>query len=101
MDWIVQGSTYAKYNVAVAANTAGANVAISACAWTDIDGDAVLSGDAWWMPQISAAGAVVTAPPNAPCVALVDLTAHTGGLVYAHGVDSMGRPVQMSADSIF
>jgi type IV pilus assembly protein PilA len=99
VDWIVQGSTYAKYNAnSTAVNNA--NVAISACAWTDIDGDTLQAGDAWWMPQIDANGNVVTAPPVAPCDN-VNAIAHTGALVYQHGTDSMGRPVQLSADSVF
>ncbi len=97
VDWIVQGQTYGKYN-ATSAQANNANVAISACAWTDIDGDGTNAADAWWMPQINAAGNAVTNAPSAPC-ATVDNTVHTE--VYVHGVDGMGRPTQLSADSVF
>jgi hypothetical protein len=43
---------------------------------------------------------VVTAPPAAPCDN-VNAAAHTGALVYAHGTDSMGRPIQLTLDSVF
>jgi type IV pilus assembly protein PilA len=100
IDWIVQGATYAQYN-ANSAQANNANVAIAACAWSDIDGDTQIAGDAWWMPQINAAGNMVTAPPDAPCAANTNNVAHTGALTYQHGVDSMGRPTQLSADSVF
>jgi type IV pilus assembly protein PilA len=98
VDWIVQGATYGKYNANSTA-VANANVAISACGWTNIDGDTVFAGDAWWMPQIAANGAAVTTAPAAPCGAGVDVTIHA--LAYTHGTDSMGRPTQLSADSVF
>jgi type IV pilus assembly protein PilA len=100
IDWIVQGSTYACYNATAAQSAAPvSNVALAACSWTDIDGDAIAAGDAFWMPQIDAAGAVVTAPPVAPCAATTNTAVHT--TTYVHGTDSMGRPVQLSADSVF
>jgi len=97
VDWIVQGQTYGKYNVAVAG--ANANVAVSACAWTDIDGDSAVAADAWWMPQINANGGAQVAPPDAPCGASTDYQIHTA--TYVHGTDGMGRPTQLSADSVF
>jgi type IV pilus assembly protein PilA len=97
IDWIVQGSTYAKYAATSNQNT-NANVAISACAWTDIDGDTQFAADAWWQPQINANGGVVTAPVAAPCAGNVDYQIH--GNAYVAG-DSMGRPVQLSLDSVF
>jgi type IV pilus assembly protein PilA len=97
IDWIVQGATYGKYNATGAG--ANANLSISACAWTDIDGDGAYAGDAWWMPQINAAGGVVGTVHDAPCDALVNVAVHT--FPYVHGTDSMGRPTQLSADSVF
>jgi type IV pilus assembly protein PilA len=101
IDWIVQGQTYACYNATSGQNAATppANVSISACAWSDIDGDGAFAGDAWWNPQIDAAGAVVIAPPAAPCAAATNVQVHA--LAYTHGTDSMGRPTQLSADSVF
>ena len=98
IDWIVQGATYGMYN-ATSAQAGTANVAVAACSWTDIDGDGALAGDAWWMPQIAANGAVVTAPPGAPCAAATNTQIHN--FTYTHGTDSMGRPTQLSADSVF
>ena len=98
IDWIIQGNTYGVYQVAVAAS-AGANVAMSACASTNIDADAVLAGDAMWNPQIDQAGLVATDPPDAPCVVATNVGVHD--FVYVHGTDSMGRPVQLSLDSVF
>jgi type IV pilus assembly protein PilA len=94
IDWIVQGSTYAKY-AAVTNN----GLAISMCSWSDIDGDGVLAADGMWNPQLAPDGSPSTQPPPAPCVGNVDYTIHTNA--YAHGADSMGRPVQLSADSVF
>jgi type IV pilus assembly protein PilA len=99
IDWIVQGSTYAKY--AALANAAG--VALSVCAWSDIDGDGTFAGDALWQPQIDAAGAVtavVGVPEAAPCDEDVDLAVHPL-LTYTHETDPMGQVVQLSADSAF
>jgi type IV pilus assembly protein PilA len=97
IDWIVQGSTYAQYSTAVTANSAGSNVAMSACAWSDIDGDGTKAGDAWWQPQIGANGGAVTSPPAAPCT--VDFGAHAAA--WSAGTDPMGQVVQLSADSVF
>jgi type IV pilus assembly protein PilA len=96
IDWIIQGQTYGVYQVATAGATA--QVAMAACSSTDIDADGVLAGDGMWNPQIDQTGAVITAPPAAPCFAGVNVLVH--GLAYAAG-DSMGRPVQLSADSVF
>jgi type IV pilus assembly protein PilA len=103
VDWVVQGSTYGSYNAVVTAGaTAGYGVAMSACGSTNIDGDTVLAADALWQPQLSAAGAITTAPPDAPCFAGADVTAHTGGLAFgAIGVSPMGQAVQLSADATF
>ena len=97
IDWIVQGSTYGQYNTAVTGTTA---VAMSACAWTDIDGDGTLAGDAFWQPQIDANGAATATgtPPAAPCVGAVNVDIHP--LAYAV-TDPMGQVTQLSADSTF
>jgi type IV pilus assembly protein PilA len=99
IDWIVQGSTYARYAAAVNTGAAGTNVAISMCAWSDIDGDGAIAGDAMWNPQLFPNGTASTLPPPAPCVTNTNVGVHA--LTYAHGTDSMGRPVQLSADSVF
>jgi type IV pilus assembly protein PilA len=97
IDWIVQGSTYAKYNVAVNANN-NANVALSACSWSDIDGDTIIAGDALFNPQLNSGnGGVITEPVAAPCTTNTGLHANT----YSHGTDSMGRPIALSLDSVF
>jgi type IV pilus assembly protein PilA len=93
IDWIVQGSTYGRY---AAASSTG--LAISMCAISDIDGDSIVAADAMWNPQLAQNGSAQTSPDDAPC-GTVDTTIHT--LVYTHGVDSMGRPVQLSADAVF
>ncbi|HYD54524.1 MAG TPA: prepilin-type N-terminal cleavage/methylation domain-containing protein [Gemmatimonadaceae bacterium] len=98
IDWIIQGNTYGCYATAVPA--AEPFVSLSACAWTDIDGDAELAASALWNPQIGPDGAVVTAPPDAPCTgANTNLDIHN--LTYTHGTDTMGRPTQLSADNVF
>jgi hypothetical protein len=58
-----------------------------------------VAGDAMWNPQIDQTGAEVTAPPPAPCAFAPDVSTHA--LTYTHGTDSMGRPVQLSSDSVF
>jgi len=103
IDWVVQGSTYAKYNAVVAGGAgAGAGgtfgVAMSACAVTDIDADGTPAGDALWQPQLNAAGAWAVAPPAAPCAAAPDVTLHA--LAGAAG-DPIGQVVSLSADSVF
>jgi type IV pilus assembly protein PilA len=102
IDWIVQGSTYGCYAVNANAVTVGSNnvnVALSACAWTDIDGDGTQAADALWQPQLFANGTVSTAPVAAPCGAAIDVNIHTTS--YTHGTDPMGRPVQLSLDNVF
>ena len=100
IDWIVQGSTYAKYATATApAASAPFGTSMSACAYTDIDGDGVLAADLLWQAPINALGAPVTAPPDAVCGG-----ANTGGpaasVTWAAG-KPLGQAVQLSADSIF
>ncbi len=101
IDWIVQGSTYAIYNTAVASPA----VAMSACAWSDIDGDGkVYAGDAFFQPQIGADGKIVTVEPAAPCDALTDVTVQalaSGNASAAAPKVPMGQVVQLSADSVF
>jgi type IV pilus assembly protein PilA len=101
IDWIVQGATYARYDTELnaAAAPVPAGVAMSACAWSDIDGDTVAAADAWWQPQINAAGAVVAAPPPAPCLAGANVVIHA--LAFVAADDPMGQVVQLSADSVF
>jgi type IV pilus assembly protein PilA len=106
IDWIIQGNTYGCYQTAVAAGASGANVSLSACSWTDIDGDGVFAGSALWNPQVDETGAFITLPPTAPCAAAVENTIIHGGSFDwvappAANSDPMGRPVQVSADSIF
>jgi type IV pilus assembly protein PilA len=98
MDWIVQGSTYAQYDTAVAGGTAPFGVSMSAVACSDIDGDAVLAGDALWQAPINAAGAPVTAPPDAPIVTNTNVTAHPVAWAV---LTPLGQVVTLSTDSIF
>jgi type IV pilus assembly protein PilA len=97
IDWIVQGSTYGRYEVAASATA----VAMSSCGWTDIDGDTVLAADAFWQPQLKADGNVQVAPPDAPCSeGSPDYGNHAaafGGV----GTDPIGQVVQLSKDSVF
>jgi type IV pilus assembly protein PilA len=98
IDWIVQGSTYGRYETAI--NTAG--VAMAACGWTDIDGDTVLAADAFWQPQLAATGAPTTAgaPPAAPCSeGAPNYDLHS--TAWVAGTDPIGQVVQLSADSAF
>jgi type IV pilus assembly protein PilA len=99
IDWIVQGSTYAKYAAATAND-----LAISMCAISDIDGDTVVAADAMWNPQLLPDGTAnaTNLPPVAPCTpGAGTLNSAIHSTTYTHGVDSMGRPVQLSADSVF
>ncbi len=99
IDWIVQGSTYAKYAAAVAGGAGDPfGVAFSACASTDIDADAVLAADAIWQPQLNANGSINGTVPAAPCLAAVDVNGHA--LAWGTG-DPIGQATTISADSIF
>jgi type IV pilus assembly protein PilA len=107
IDWIVQGATYARYatdGLPVADGTVGP-VALSGCAWSDIDADGTYAGDAFFQPQIGADGTIVTSEPAAPCDALTDddilatyVSGNTDGTAPAVG---MGQVIQVSADSVF
>ena len=94
IDWIVQGSTYGKYAAAV-----NNGIALSACGYTDIDGDGTLAADALWQPQLAANGSPTTngTPAVAPC-GTVDVSVH--GNSWGAG-DPIGQVVQLSADSSF
>ncbi len=97
IDWIVQGSTYGKYNTA----TGTGNVAVSICGWTDIDADGVYAGDAAFQAQLDATGALTTngTPPVAPCDGKTDATG--AGLTYVPGTTPIGQVVTVSSDKIF
>jgi type IV pilus assembly protein PilA len=107
IDWIVQGSTYAKYAAAGLPTTAAGvgPVALAACGWSDIDGDGEFAGDAFFQPQIDAAGNIVTIEPNAPCDALTEDTIvasfDSTNAVGSAPVQPMGQVVQVSLDSVF
>jgi type IV pilus assembly protein PilA len=107
IDWIVQGSTYAKYAAAgLPATAAGVGpVALAACGYSDIDGDGVFAGDVFFQPQIGADGKVVTAEPKAPCDAktnadmIADYT--SGNKAATAPAQPMGQVIQVSSDSVF
>ncbi len=98
IDWIVQGSTYARYDADVAGG-AGApfGTSLAICGVSDIDGEGNNAADAIWQPVILATGAAAAGTPAAPCVANV-----TNGhaLTWAAG-DPIGSPVSLSADAVF
>ena len=103
IDWVIQGATYGRYNNAVAGGAGAATggtfgVAMSACAVTNIDADAVVAGDALWQPLLGPTGAASTAPPAAPCSTAPDYTLHAAA--WAAG-DPIGQTVTLSADSAF
>jgi type IV pilus assembly protein PilA len=107
IDWIVQGSTYAKYatdGLPAPSATAGP-VALSACGFSDIDGDGVVyAGDGFFQPQIGADGTVVTIEPKAPCDAKTDaviVALTSGNAKGAKPAQPMGQVLQFSADSVF
>jgi len=104
IDWIVQGSTYAKYDTAVNAAFNG----ISACAWTDLDADAAFAGDVFWNPQINQLGVVSATglEPAAPCPAATDNAAiggafTSGNAAAAAPAKPMGQVTQASGDGVF
>ncbi len=97
IDWVVQGSTYAQYDAAVAGGAAPFGTSLAACAVSDIDGDANNAADALWQPVILATGAAATGKPPAPCVANID-AGH--GYTWLAG-DPVGAVVQLSADAVF
>ncbi len=100
IDWVVQGSTYGRYNATAGGGTAPFGVSLSVCAVSDIDGDATLAGVALWQPQLGVTG-VPTAtgtPVAAPCSAAPDITNHDMPWL---ATDPMGQVVTLSADSIF
>jgi type IV pilus assembly protein PilA len=102
IDWIVQGETYGVYQTFVDAT----NVAISGLAETDIDGDAIAAGDAFFAPQIGADGKISTAAPAVKFKsAKNDITAHglgatAAGTAPAAG-EGIGQVISLSADSVF
>lgn len=65
LGWSVASPSFAQYAVAVGADPAG-NLAISMCAWTDLDGDGSYAGFALFRPGMGSDGAPF-APPPAPC----------------------------------
>jgi type IV pilus assembly protein PilA len=106
IDWIVQGSTYGQYAAAgMPATAVGVGpVSLSACGWSDIDGDGVFAGDAFFQPQIDAAGLITTVEPAAPCDAATDVTIQalvSGNALAAGPAVGMGQVIQLSADSVF
>jgi type IV pilus assembly protein PilA len=85
IDWLVEGKTYGCY-VALS-GTSGA--ALSAYAYSDIDGDGVNGCAYLYSPQILSTGAVsANGQPTT-----VAGTACTGALVYTHGTTPMGQVV--------
>ena len=46
-------------------------------------------------------GTQLTAPPDAPCPAAVEMAGHATGLAYTHGVDQMGQARQLSDSNVF
>lgn len=72
VDWVVEGSTYACYQGAVAGGTvAGYGTTLALEAVADIDGDAVGVATVLWKPIFDAAGLVTLAAPAAPQSATV------------------------------
>jgi len=97
IDWIVQGSTYGKYDVDV--NDAG--IGMAACGWTDIDGDGDFAADILFQPQIDAAGEMTT---NGTVAGLVPCPSGNGGITlvtYTHEETPMGQVLPASVDSVF
>jgi type IV pilus assembly protein PilA len=104
IDWIVQGSTYGTYMVAVPAT--GAAIALSACAVSDIDGDAVGGADAFFQPALAADGSWSVTPDDAPCDVAgggvtPDVSAHASGAAADAATDPIGQVISLSADSVF
>jgi type IV pilus assembly protein PilA len=100
IDWQVQGSTYACYTGAVAGGVAPYGLSFSGCAVSDIDGDGIVAGDAFWQPLVNQTGAMAVAPPAAPCLPVPNTV---GGhpLTYTHGADPMGQVVALSSDKLY
>jgi type IV pilus assembly protein PilA len=94
IDWIVQGSTYARYDT----NTNN-GVALAVCGWSDIDADTVFAADALFQPQLAANGSATTLPPAAPCAAGFDNNGAT--TAYTANTTPIGQVVTVSADSVF
>ena len=107
IDWIVQGETYAKYQVVTNANTAGDAVAVGGCAVSDIDGDGVYAADGFFGPQIGSTGNIVIAAPTLVCAGLTPNTglhalAPTGTAGNAPPAgEGIGQVIALSADSVF
>jgi TM2 domain-containing membrane protein YozV/Tfp pilus assembly protein PilE len=90
-------ATWARYDVAVATDPEGRQ-ALSLCAELDLDGDGELQAIVLHRPALED-GAVVLAPPPAPCRAEV-LLADGASLEYADG-DAIGVPVTVSPVGVF
>jgi len=116
IDWVVQGETYAVYANAVNSGANGPTaLSISACATSDIDGDATeantIAADAFFQPQIAQDGTIITLAPNAPCsiggtAGTVDEGQHTMAPVSAAGAapvpgEGMGQVIPLSLDNVF
>lgn len=107
IDWIVQGETYAKYQVVTAPNAATDPVAVGGCAISDIDGDGVYAADGFFGPQIGSDGNIVIAAPTLVCATLTPNTdlhklvpdgAVKGPPLAGEGI---GQVISLSADSVF
>jgi type IV pilus assembly protein PilA len=108
IDWIVQGETYAQYQVVTGANAAGDFVSVGACGTSDIDGDTKGAADGFYGPQIGAAGTIVTAAPTLVCNALIDLATAVHQLAPLSAVaaapvagEGIGQVITLTADSVF
>jgi type IV pilus assembly protein PilA len=105
IDWIVQGSTYGVYDTTVGTGS----VSITGCAVTDIDADTEGAADAFFQPQIDAAGLVVTAAPAPSCIAPAGGTVNGGIRAVATAgtaagtapAEPMGQIIPLSLDSVF
>ena len=99
--WLVEGNTYGCYDVDVAANGTGINVALGACGWTDIDADGSQAADVIWRPEVMPDGSQGTAPPAPPCGAGVTDFAPGLSLTYTHGTSQMGQATNVTNQNVF
>lgn len=99
IDWVVQGSTYGKYDAATTGTANQFGTSLAVCGSTDIDGDGNAAADALWQPVILQTGVAAAIPTAAPCVATTNIV-NGHSLSWAAG-DPIGSPVQVSADAVF
>jgi type IV pilus assembly protein PilA len=100
--WVIQGSTYGCYRMAIASVTAVAcgyqfGTAMSAAVSCDVDGDLIARCHGWYQSFIDQAGNITAAAPDVPCVPASNLIRP----VALQPLDPNGQVMEFSDDTVF